>query len=112
MRRHYSLMELSREVTEFIDCMYNISKSESVKFNIRNSLRSFDKFCHSKYNRDIMEVVVAIKRDLLDRYRVQKDYVQYLINIGNKPNTIRVKLTYAREFLVDRDIEINPIRVL
>lgn len=96
---------------EFVQDVFLRSKSKAVENNVKNAINSFEKFCIESYERDIVNTIKSIKKQELDPYQVLKNFVTYLMKIKNKSNTISVKLSYARQYMIDNDIEINPYKM-
>ena len=97
-------------VEDFIALVYRSSHSEYSKNVAINTLKKFDKFCQARYNRNILDTISALKKNLLNPYNVLNDFVTYMDNENLKSASIRVFLTYARQYLTYNDIDINPYK--
>ena len=71
-------------VQDFLQLIYRKSHSLKTRDNATNALRGFDKFCTLKYNKDTIGVILAIKDNSLDAYKVLNDYVTFMDEKGIK----------------------------
>jgi len=97
-------------VEDFIALIYRSSHSVYSKDVATNALKKFDKFCKARYNKDLLETTIAIKKNSLNPYNVLNDFVTYMDNEQLKSSSIRLNLTYARQYLIYNDVEINPYK--
>ena len=97
-------------VQEYADMVYMKSYSLSSKSNTLTSMNAFEEFCRSRYKAGIRDLITSLRKQGLSPYRVLNDFIAYMHSKGNRATTIRSRVSYARQYLVLNEIEINDQR--
>ena len=74
-----------KNILQFLDDSYNLSKSKKTREVYGHVLRSFNKFCYVKYDKDLTSVIDELKvKPLEDTLDVFLNFKRYLDNFTTR----------------------------
>ena len=103
-----------KSITDFLDDAYSYSQSRGTREQYKQVLYFFNRFCVSKYNKNLLEVVGSLRQkplaEILDLFLQYKRYMDAHINYrGNhmSNSTKRVYLSILKNFFRSYGIKIH-----
>ena len=99
----------NQKVSTYLTSIAAVNESTAIKYNER--LKKFGLFVSSRYNNSSVDnIVVQIKKDMIDVYDTLGKYILYLkqSNKTISPNSLKNHIITIKNFLEYSDIDISP----
>jgi integrase len=109
LTKKHPLSNESERVSTYLTSIAAVNESTAIKYNER--LRKFGLFVSTHYNNSSVDnIVVRIKKNMVDVYDILGKYILYLKQDNNtiSPNSLKNHIITIKNFLEYSDIDISP----